>query len=542
MPNHVAQMLACDNTCMVTTSDWRRAARPAMLDDVLVDALLDFLPQQRADALILEPGKPPVISRAGQPMPLSMPGLDLQMIEDIIDEVTSELDRARLKETGELETKHRTRSDVEFTVSIRGLGASVRMLFRMAKATVKPAATPAAPVAVSTPAPGLPGAAAQASAPAASVVSVVAPTSRLSDAAPTTITDPALDSLLERAVLQGASDLFISPGVGAHVRIGQDLIELPDTGIDVDNLAHYFAPMWPRLEPELARTGSVDFAVIVGSGPQAARFRVNLFRQYTGLSAAFRPIRQTPPTLHSLGLDEELDSLTKFRTGLVLMTGQAGSGKSTTLVALLERLNRTSSRHIITIEDPIEYVYPRGRALIHQRELGVHVDSFGAGLRAALRESPDIILVGEMRDRETISAALTAAETGHLVLSTLHCGDAGSAVNRIVDVFPEHQQRQVREQLASSLRAVMTQMLLPGVRAPRVAAYELMRVNVPVAAKIREHRGHQLRSEIQKGRAEGMVPLELTVARLLRDRKVTDEVARAYVHDPRLLDEYLRQR
>jgi twitching motility protein PilT len=512
-----------------------------MLASVLVDALLDFLPQQRADTLILEPGKPPVLSRAGQPMPLSMPGLDLQMLEDIITEVTSDAERAKLQDAGELETKHRTRSEVEFSVSIRGSGAGVRLVFRAAKAPPKPQAKPAAPMPItSTP---IPVASTPSSAvSAASTISFVAPTPRLSEAAPTMITDPDLDNLLERAVLQGASDLFISPGAGAHVRIGQDLVELPDAGVDADQLARYFAPMWPRLEGELARCGSVDFAVTVGVGPQASRFRVNLFRQWSGLAAAFRPIRHDPPTLHGLGLDEELDALTSFRTGLVLMTGQAGSGKSTTLVALLERLNRSSSRHIITIEDPIEYVYPRGRALIHQRELGVHVDSFGAGLRAALRESPDIILVGEMRDRETISAALTAAETGHLVLSTLHCGDAGSAVNRIVDVYPEYQQRQVREQLASSLRAVMTQMLLPGLRAPRVAAYELMRVNVPIAAKIREHRGHQLRSEIQKGRSEGMVPLELTIARLLRDRKVTDEVARSHAPDPRLLDEYLRQR
>ena len=286
-------------------------------------------------------------------------------------------------------------------------------------------------------------------------------------------------------------------------------------------------------------SGSVDFALSVGVGPGASRFRVNLFRELSGLAAVFRPIRREVPTLRSLGLGEELYTLTQYRSGLVLMSGQAGAGKSTTLVALLEQLNRTAPRHIITLEDPIEYVYPRGRALIHQREVGVHVESFASGLRAALRESPDIILVGEMRDHETVRAALTAAETGHLVLSTLHCADAGSAVNRVIDVFPEHQQRQVREQLAASLRAVLTQHLLPGLRASRVAAYELMRVNVPVAAKIREQRGHQLRTEIQKGRKDGMVPLEFTLARLVRERRVSEAQARRYAHDPRLLDEYL---
>jgi twitching motility protein PilT len=343
-------------------------------------------------------------------------------------------------------------------------------------------------------------------------------------------------------VLQGASDVFISAGFGVRLRVGDQLVEVPDTGVDAEHLAQVFGSMWPRLEAELTHTGNVDFSVTAGVGPYATRFRINLFRQLGGLAAAIRPIRREPPTLQALGLGEELAALTNFRTGLVLMTGQTGSGKSTTLVALLERLNRSTARHIITLEDPIEYVYPRGRALIHQRELGVHVDSFSAGLRAALREAPDIILVGEMRDRETISAALTAAETGHLVLSTLHCGDATSAVHRIVDVFPEHQQAQVREQLASSLRAVVTQMLLPALRGPRVAAYELMLVNLPVATKIREHRGHQLRSEIQKGRNEGMIPLELTLARLVRERKISEDTARSFASDARLLEEYIRQR
>jgi twitching motility protein PilT len=511
---------------------------------MLADALLDFLPQQRADTLILEPGKPPVLLRAGERKPLSMPGLDPQMLDDLVAEVTDEAGRAQLDATGQLETTHRTRDGVEYSVTIRRSQEGVRLVFRAAKAS-KPAPAPARdprPV-VPAPSPAIePTVTASPIVVDAAPVLQVAAAPRLREQVPSTITNPALNDLLERAVLQGATDMFISPGFGVRLRVGEALLELSDTGVDAEHFAHEFGPMWPRLEAELARSGSVDFAVTAGFGPHASRFRINLFRQLGGLAAAIRPIRREPPTLHGLGLGEELSALTNFRTGLVLMTGQAGSGKSTTLVALLERLNRSSARHIITLEDPIEYVYPRGRALIHQRELGVHVDSFGAGLRAALRESPDIILVGEMRDRETISAALTAAETGHLVLSTLHCGDASSAVHRIVDVFPEHQQQQVREQLASSLRAVVTQMLLPALRGPRVAAYELMLVNVPVATKIREHRGHQLRSEIQKGRHEGMIPLELTLARLVRERRISEDTARSFASDPRLLDEYVRQR
>ena len=393
---------------------------------MLVDALLDFLPQQRADTMILETGKPPVLSRAGERKALSMPGLDGQMLGDIVGELTDDAQREALDASGELELPYRTGKGIEVSVTIRRADSGVRLVFRTREAQARSAgraARGAASVASDATVASAPQASAPVPAPSPIPATVVV-ASPGSPAAPLLvapssdrITHSGLSSLLERATLQGASDVFITPGVGVHLRIGVDLIELPEPheGGELE-LRECFAASWPRLEHELARTGAVDFAIVVGLGPHAGRFRVNLFRQLGGLSAAFRPIRREPPSLRSLGLGEELYELTAFHSGLVLMTGQAGAGKSTTLVALLERLNQTSPRHIITLEDPIEYVYPRGRALIHQRELGVHVDSFGAGLRAALRESPDIILVGEMRDPETISAALTAAETGHLVL------------------------------------------------------------------------------------------------------------------------------
>ncbi|MCA9719804.1 MAG: Flp pilus assembly complex ATPase component TadA, partial [Myxococcales bacterium] len=218
-------------------------------------------------------------------------------------------------------------------------------------------------------------------------------------------------------------------------------------------------------------------------------------------------------------------------------------GKSTTLAALLKRVNHGRARHIITIEDPIEFIYKRGKqSLIHQREVGVHVPSFAAGLRAALRESPDIIMVGEMRDLDTIAAALTAAETGHLVLSTLHCANAAMAIDRVIDVFPAHQQRQVRIQLASVLRAAVTQVLLPseGGVGGRVAAVEKMIVTPAIAAKIREERVHQLASDIQTGRADGMVTLEQSLAALVRAGRVKPTFARAVARDARALDELLR--
>jgi twitching motility protein PilT len=218
------------------------------------------------------------------------------------------------------------------------------------------------------------------------------------------------------------------------------------------------------------------------------------------------------------------------------MTGPTGSGKSTTLAVLLEHINRTRARHVITLEDPIEYIYARKRSIVHQREVGIHVDSFATGLRAALRESPDVILVGEMRDLDTIGAAITAAETGHLVLSTLHSGSATMAIDRIVDVFPEYQQSQIRTQLADVLRAVVTQRLIPSTNPrKRVPAVEILRVNYAIANLIREHKNHQITSQIQTGREDGMVPMDRSLAELVRGGKISREVAMRSSNDPRHL-------
>jgi twitching motility protein PilT len=227
---------------------------------------------------------------------------------------------------------------------------------------------------------------------------------------------------------------------------------------------------------------------------------------------------------------------------MVLMVGTTGAGKSTTLGAIVELVNRTRARHVITLEDPVEFVYQPRRCLIHQREVGTHVESFATGLRAALRECPDIILVGEMRDRETVAMALTAAETGHLVLSTLHSGSAPMAIDRIVDIFPEHQQAQVRLQVAGSLRAVVTQRLLegvlPGIRYP---ALEILMVNYAVAALIREGKTHQLATQIQTGRDDGMVALDASLLDLVRAGRISREVAVANARDPVELQRRVRE-
>ncbi|EDM75891.1 twitching motility protein [Plesiocystis pacifica SIR-1] len=530
---------------------------------MLVDALLDFLPPQRGDALHLEIGKPPVIGRGGARKALSMPGLDAGMLGDIAREVLGEARRGELDaleastaDDQALQCQHRTPSGVDFEVTIRRAAAGLRLDFNERKARARrrsgpsPAAiqrSPSGPAIrsrpASTPAPAAATRVREPASPGAPIAPPPRPSApSLGPAHELRVRDPELAELLERAVLQRATDVFLSARGEVHLRVGGNIVELADANFGALDLDAAFGELPGHQRELLATSGSVDFAALAGYGPTALRFRVNLFRQLGGLAAALRPVRRNPPTLRELGLGGELDSLTAHRDGLVLMTGPAGSGKSTTLVALLEAINRSAPKHIITLEDPIEYVYPPGRALIHQRELGVHVESFQAGLRAALRESPDIILVGEMRDPETIQAALTAAETGHLVLSTLHCSDAASAIHRIVDAFPEHRHALVREQLAGSLRAVVTQLLLPGLRSPLVPAYELMRVNTPVATKIRDSRAHQLRSEIQKGRQDGMIALEAVLARLVRERRLSEDLARAHAPDARVFAEHLRGR
>jgi twitching motility protein PilT len=224
--------------------------------------------------------------------------------------------------------------------------------------------------------------------------------------------------------------------------------------------------------------------------------------------------------------------LVQFNHGLVLITGPTGSGKSTTLCALIEHINQTQQRHIITLEDPIEFLFTRKDSVVHQREVGHHVDSFATGLRAALREDPDIILVGEMRDKETIQAAITAAETGHLVLSSLHCGSAAQAVDRMIDIFDENQQNQVRLQLSDVLRAVVTQRLIRNASGiGRVPAVEIMRINPAISNLIREKKSHMMTNQIQTGRGEGMLPFDTSLVQLVRSRHITVESALSMAND-----------
>ena len=367
------------------------------------------------------------------------------------------------------------------------------------------------------------------------------------EAAPAAEVPLALRRLLGEAVARGASDLFLSTGRPARWRIHGVLSTLgegiPGEGIPGEGEleALLAGQLTARARARLAEHGSVDmaFGLPAAGGGVAVRFRVSLFREEQGLAAAFRVLRPRAPTLEELGLPPSVMRLVEHRHGLVLMVGPTGSGKSTTLAGLIEQLNGTVARHVITIEDPIELRYVPRRCLIHQREVGAHVSSFADGIRSALRSSPDVILVGEMRDPETIAAALTAAETGHLVLSTLHCGTAGMAVDRIVDAFPEARQNQVRLQLSDVLRSVVSQRLLPATGGGRVPALEILHVTRAVASLIREGRGHQIESLIQTGRDAGMVPLARSLAELVRAGRVSVAAAMEAADDPAALQTLL---
>jgi twitching motility protein PilT len=492
-----------------------------------VDPLLKLIEAQRADGLKLEPQKPPALVFGATSRPLSMPPLGPELIEKFLSELVSADQLSRLRETGALRGHYQAERLGGFQIAAQTSSEGVTVAFR-----------PGAPVSGEPPAHAAPSDQAELvepprapEPPPAPAVEVVA---RRSPAAST-----ALDELLWRVVVEHASDLIVSAGNNTAIRMSGDVAELPGTRFTDEQilgaLGHVLTP--PR-QKELEKQGNVDLAYELRdtAGGRPRRFRVNVFRQIGGLAAAFRPIWDDVPTFEQLNLPDSLRQLAEFPHGLVLMTGPTGSGKSTTLAVLLEHINRTRARHVITLEDPIEYIYARKRSIVHQREVGIHVDSFATGLRAALRESPDVILVGEMRDLDTIGAAITAAETGHLVLSTLHSGSATMAIDRIVDVFPEYQQSQIRTQLADVLRAVVTQRLIPSTNPrKRVPAVEILRVNYAIANLIREHKNHQITSQIQTGREDGMVPMDRSLAELVRGGKISREVAMRSSNDPRHL-------
>lgn len=349
-----------------------------------------------------------------------------------------------------------------------------------------------------------------------------------------------IDKILDEARVLGCSDVHFTTKIAPVVRLHGSLRKLSSypemTEMGIMKIAEQMTT--GRNIENIKNKIDTDFSYVTRRG---YRHRVNVFHQRGNTAIAIRLLRNDIPTLEDLDLPPILGDFSMRPRGLVLVTGPTGSGKSTTLAAMIDYVNINKSSHIITIEDPIEYVHEHKRCMVNQREVGDDVESFAMSLRAALREDPDVILVGEMRDYETINAAVTAAETGHLVMSTLHTTSASDTINRIIDVFPAHQQSQIRTQLATVLVGIIAQTLIPKADGTgRIAALEILNATDAVKAMIRDNKVHLIQTAIQTGRNQGMVCLDQELARLVREGTITEMNAREKALDLTEFERYLK--
>jgi len=339
-----------------------------------------------------------------------------------------------------------------------------------------------------------------------------------------------LSKLLSITLERNASDLHLVVGEPPIIRVDSSLVRLEDFSvISQDTMQDLADVMLAESQKQLfAKQLDVDFSY---SYKNSVRFRVNIYKQQGGLAIAFRLVPNHIKTLEELNLPPVLRKFTERRQGLVLMVGPTGHGKSTALASLLNEINNSRSDHILTIEDPIEFVFPPKRSIISQREVNLDTPDFSQALRSALREDINVVLVGEMRDLESVGAALTLAETGHLIFATMHTNDAAQSIDRIVDVFPSSQQPQVRSQLASVLVGVTSLRLLPKIGGGRVPAYEILMANHAVRNVIRDNKIYEILNIIHTSMEEGMIPLDKTLANLVKQGQVELEVAQNYVID-----------
>ena len=338
-----------------------------------------------------------------------------------------------------------------------------------------------------------------------------------------------MPSLLRATVQHSASDLHIRVGLKASLRVSGRVRGLDTPELTPEHTEALMRSILPeRLEPELEETGSADFGHSFEDG---VRFRVNVFKEKAGFGIVARRIPQKIMAFKEIGLPDNVkDMLTRPR-GLILVTGPTGSVKTTTLATMIDEVNRTEDKHIITIEDPIEYYHAHNRSIISQREVGVHTSGFAEAMRRALRQDPDVILLGEMRDYETISTAITAAETGHLVFGTLHTTGSARTVDRIIDSFPKDQQEQVRTQLALSIVAVISQLLIPKKGGGVVAAFEIMINTSAIENHIRKGETYKITSDIQTGKKRGMILLDDHLLDMARQGIITSDTALEYAQD-----------
>lgn len=350
--------------------------------------------------------------------------------------------------------------------------------------------------------------------------------------------DNRIRGFLDTVVREGGSDLHLSPGSPPIIRVAGSLVPLvQETALTAEDTSDMLKSVAPEVQwQDFGTTQAIDFSLAHTDGN---RFRVNGYIVQGGVVIAMRLIPKEIRTFETLNLPPVLEVFSQRQQGFFLVVGPVGQGKSTTLAAIIDRINETRAEHIVTIEDPVEYIFEQKKSLIHQREVHIDTPDFAAALTSAFREDVNVIMVGEMRSYETISAAVTAAETGHLVLSTLHTNNASQTIDRIIDMFPPNQQGQVRVQLAGSLAGIFSQRLVPKISGGLTPAYELLINNAAIANLIREGRTHEISTVIQTSSQEGMIDMDRSLAELVRRGEVTIEHAYERAMDPKTFERYL---
>jgi len=347
-----------------------------------------------------------------------------------------------------------------------------------------------------------------------------------------------IQDVLKDAVLKDASDIHVTVGLPVTARINGKLVYLTDEKLTPQDTESFIKSVLNEQQLSVCdEKGEVDLSTTIND---EYRFRVNAFKQKNHYAAAFRYIKSEILDFSKLKLPPAIRDLCAKRRGLILVTGPTGSGKSTTLAAMIDYMNSRRDEHIITLEDPIEFIHDHKKSIVNQREMGQDSNNYAAALRAALRQDPDVILIGEMRDLETISTAITAAETGHLVLSTLHTIGAAKTIDRIIDVFPPHQQQQVKVQLSMVLQAVVSQQLIPSTKGGRVAAFEVMITTPAIQNLIREGKTPQINNTIATSASSGMISMDAAIAQLYKSGLISMEDALNYGVDKEMLQKLLR--
>lgn len=343
---------------------------------------------------------------------------------------------------------------------------------------------------------------------------------------------PGIEEILKTAKEAGASDVHLTVGIPPKMRVNGNLLTMDEYPrlLPADTLEVLLNIMSEPQREKFEEKGEYDMSFSI---PDMGRYRVNAYKQRGSVALALRLVETVVKSPKELGVPDSVIDLYQRKRGLILVTGPTGSGKSTTLASIIDKINNNRDAHVITLEDPIEYLHQHKLSMVNQREIGLDSGSYANALRAALREDPDVILVGEMRDFETISVAITAAETGHLVLSTLHTIGAVSTVDRVIDVFPPHQQQQIRVQLANVLEAVISQQLIPTADGHgRVAAFEVLHANHAIRNLIREGKSHQIASVMQTNRKMGMITMDEAIRQLYMDGRISRQMAIQFAQDP----------